>query len=316
LLGIINDSPGVADRALIYALRAWGGDEQDRTRSRLSGPLRERVASGWAGSRKVSPEAAWDELRRDHEASIRPDPSRVHRSWYVRALQDESPSVIRAVAANAPGSIAGAVRGGLGLGEQDLAVDHRADPEAVRWALSLYAERMVGDVPGRGDDPPVVVALSRFCPRDLVLLARTIGLAKLAFAVEGPRLSPEDDAMFRLSNRDRVCLGYFRRHIGEADRRLIPAARADLAAIEVDRRRGLARLALVTFGRLLAAAEPHRARWAVQHLPYSIARLIRVKRPSPLPRRALAAWEAWILEAAWARLLSEQRLRGEPGGLH
>ena len=29
-----------------------------------------------------------------------------------------------------------------------------------------------------------------------------------------------------------------------------------------------------------------------------------------LPRRALLAWEAWVLEAAWARLLSEGRLSG------
>jgi len=314
LLGIVADSPTIADRTLILALRAWGGDELERTRGRFSGPLRERVAAGWAGSRKATPELAWDELRRDHQASIRPDPARVHRSWYVRALQDESPAVVRAVAANARASIAGAVRGGLGLAEGDIATDHPADPEAVRWALALYAERMIGDVPGRGDDPPVVVALSRFSPGDLALLARTTGLVKLAFAIEGTRPTPEDEALVRLTAGDRVGLGYFRRHIGEADARLVPAARLDLAAIDGDRRRGLGRLGLVTFGRLLAAAEPHRARWAVQHLPYPIARLTRVKWPSPLPRRPRTAWESWVFEAAWARLLAEQRLRGGPEG--
>ncbi len=305
---------GVADRALIAALRAWGGAGVDRTRGRFSSPWRSRLAAAWSASRRLTPEAAWDDLRRDHDASTRLDPARVHRSWYVRALQDEPPSVLRAVAAHAPRPIARAIREGRGLDESDLATDHPADPEAVRWALDLYAERMVGDVPGRGDDPPVVVALSRFGPRDLARLVRTAGLLKLAFAESGPRPSPRAEGRVRFTAADRVRFGFFRRLVGEADPRLVPAAVADLDAIEGDRKRALGRLGLVTLGRLLALSEPHRARWAIQHLPYGVARLARVKRASPLPRGPRGTWEAWIFGAAWARLLAEQRLAGRPRG--
>ena len=50
---------------------------------------------------------------------------------------------------------------------------------------------------------------------------------------------------------------------------------ADLAAVDRGRAGGLAaRLGLVSVGRLLAAVEPHRSRWALQHLPYEIAKAI------------------------------------------
>ena len=73
-----------------------------------------------------------------------------------------------------------------------------------------------------------------------------------------------------------------------ADSRLVPAARQDLGVIGADRRRGHSRLGLLTFGRLLDAAEPHRARWAMQHLPYPVVQLMREKTEPPLSPRALA----------------------------
>ncbi len=300
------DPPSTADRALARALRAWGGDELDRTAARFAPAWRERLAPARLAAGKLTPEAAWDGLRRDHDSSSRPDPTRVHPSWFVRALRGESPAVRRAVAAHARGPLREALR----LGPDAPTPGPPADPEAVRWALALWSERLVGDVTDRLDDPPVIVALTHLSPRDLTRLARVTGLAKHAFAIEGPGVALDDESWVRTTSADRVRLGYFRRHIGRADPRLARLARLDLQVIGDDRRRGHSRVGLLTFGRLLAAAEPHRARWAIQHLPYPIAKLMRVKDAPDLPARALVAWEDWVLEAAWARLLTEGRLAG------
>ena len=139
-------------------------------------------------------------------------------------------------------------------------------------------------------------------------------MVKHAFAIESGGRSLGDEDLSRLATMDRVRLGYFRRQIGKADPRLVPLARLDLESIGEDRRRAHSRVGLITFGRLLAATERHRARWAVQHLPYPIARLLRAQKAPKLPARALAAWEGWILESAWSRLLAEGRLTGRRGG--
>jgi len=300
------DPPTTADRSLLRAFRAWGGDAVDRSWARFSPGWRERLGEAWPAASRATPEAAWDELRRDHAASSRPDPARVHPSWFVRALKTESPAVRRAVAAHAPGPIGEALRRGLGLSAADLAPDRPADPEALRWTLAFWTERLVGDVASRPDDPPVVVALARLAPRDLARLVKVTGLAKLAF------LPAAEGGEGWMSTVDRVRLGYLRRHVGRADPRLVAAARSDLGALGPDPKRRRARLGLVTFGRLLAMAEPHRARWAVQHVPYPVARQMRALDTPPLGRRALASWEAWVLEAAWARLLREGWLSGGP----
>src|SRR5690242_11224669 len=46
--------------------------------------------------------SASDELRADLAAQAHPDLRRVHPTWWVRALQEESPAVRLAVAAHAP----------------------------------------------------------------------------------------------------------------------------------------------------------------------------------------------------------------------
>ena len=302
-----------ADRALIRALRAWGGDDVDLAWSRLSPGRREKLA-GLARrlAARESIEDAWDALRRDHIASTRPDPARVHPTWFVRALKGESPAVRLAVAAHAPPEIRGALRIGLGLDPETIDPPARpADPEALRWALDLWAERIVGDAAERPDDPPVVYALAHLDGRDLARLVKVAGLAKHAFAIESSGPSAADEALACFGTADRVRLAYFRRQVGKPDARLVPLARLDLESVAGERRRFHSRLGLLTFGRLLAAAESHRARWAVQHLPYPIARSMRVREKPPLPARALAAWEGWILEAAWSRLLNEGWLSGE-----
>ena len=306
----IEKSPSTADRALLRAFRAWAGPHFEPSSARFSDAWRDRLRPSWPAAIREKPEAAWTALRRDHEGSARPDPSRVHPSWFVRALEAESPSVRRAVVENCPRPLREALRKGLGLDARDLATDRPADPEALGWALALWAERVVGDVPDRDDDPPVVVALTRLGSRELARLVKVCGLVKHAFAIEANGPTASDEAIARFTPLDRVRLAYFRRHIGEADPRLVPQARLDLRAIGGDRRRGHSRVGLLTIGRLLGSVEPHRARWASQHVPYPIARTMRAKETSTLSPRALEAWESWVMEAAWARLFGEGRLAG------
>ena len=308
----VSDSPSTADRALLRSFRAWGGRDFDRSSGRFSEAWRDRLRTAWPSEARATPDRAEAELRRDHEASSRPDPSRIHASWFVRALNAESPAVRLAVARHAPSVLRAPLRRGLGIEVDDATDDRPADPDALGWALALWAERLVGDVPDREDDPPVIVALTRLAPRELSRLVKVCGLVKHAFATDGPGPSEFDEALVRFTPVDRVRLAFFRRYIGAPDARLVPPARHDLTAIEGDRRRGHARIGLLTFGRLLASAEPHRARWAMQHVPYPVARLMRSKQTPPLPRKALVSWESWVLEAARARLLAEGRLPADP----
>jgi hypothetical protein len=302
--------PSTADGALLLAFRAWGGSDFDRASARFSKAWRDRLRPAWASATKQKPDVAWAELRREHEGSSRADPSRVHPTWFIRALQSESPAIQRAIVANSPGRLGESLRRGLGLNPEDLATDRPADPEALGWALTLWTERLVGDVPDRDDDPPVVVAMTRLNPRELIRLVKVCGLVKHAFAIEGNGPTEFDEAIARFSALDRVRVGYFRRHIGVADPRLVPLARLDLRAIEGDRRQAHARVGLVTIGRLLESVEPHRARWALQHIPYPIARRMRPREATALSPKALQTWESWVMEAAWARLLAEGRLSG------
>jgi hypothetical protein len=302
--------PSTADRALLRAYRAWGSAEFIRATERFSPAWRDRLRSAWASGSRLTSEVAWAELRREHLASARPDPSRVHPSWFVRALKSESLAVRLTVAAHGPPSMRQALCRGLEIDPSARVPDHLPDPEVLDWVLTFWSERLVGDIPNRDDDPPVIVAMTRFSPFKLARLIKVCGLVKHAFAMKGKLPSKHDEAIARFSLLDRVRIGYFRRHIGMADPRLGPLALADLEVIGKDRRRGHSRLGLVTFGRLLEVAEPHRARWAIQHMPYQVARGMRIRPTTAVPRKALAAWESWVLEAAWARLLAEGRLTG------
>jgi hypothetical protein len=301
-------SPSTSDRALLRSILAWGGGDFSARSSRFSEAWRDRLRASWPLVSREKPDDAWSALRSDHQASARPDPSRVHPSWFIRALKTESVAVRLAVAAHAPSPIREIVRRGLGIDRSELATDREPDPEALGWALALWAERLVGDVPGLDSDPPVIVALTRLCLKDLARLVKACGLVKLAFAIDGNGLTGLDESSVRFATLDRVRFGFFKRHIGVADPRLAALARVDLEAIEGDRRRGLARVGLITFGRLLGAVEPHRARWALQHVPYPVARLMRPKAAPRISSKSLIAWESWVLEAALARLVAEGRL--------
>jgi hypothetical protein len=308
-LSEVEKTPSTADRALLKAFRAWGMGEFSRASERLSPGWRARIGSVWESANGDSTSDPLSELRREHGASARPDPDRVHSSWFVRALRSESEAVKLAVTAHASPSLRQALLVGLAIDPEQLTPDFPPDPDALGWAMALWAERLVGALPEE-NDPPVIVAVTRLSSLDLAKLIKVCGIAKHAFAIDGPRMSPVEESLARFTPIDRVRLGYFRRRIGQADARLGPLAKEDLQYIEGDRRRAHLRLGLVTIGRLLDSAEVHRSRWAAQHLPYSVAKLVRRRMTLPIPKRAVFAWESWVLDAAWARLLSEKRMTG------
>ena len=302
----IETASTAADRALMLASRAWGGPDPEAIVRRFAPSRRASLMGAWS---RTSTEEARERLRRDHHESARPDFARVHPSWFVRALRGESAAVRGTVTSHAPGPI----RDALAREFPTPGPARGADPEAVEWALALWAERLVGDLGVRADDPTVVVVLTRLRLREVARLVKVCGQVKHVFAMDGRRPSGADETLVRMTAADRVRIGFFRRLIGRADPRLAPAARADLGAIGGDRARGHSRVGLLTLGRLLGEAEPHRARWAMQHLPYPIVKRIREKAESPLAHRSLVAWESWVLEAAWARLLTEGRMVGPRG---
>ena len=315
-----------ADLALVRAIRAWGdsgGDGQGGNPfaflARFSPSYRERILNIWFSIARVTPELAWQTLLRDHQAAARFDPARVHPSWFARILGAESPAVRALVTAQATGLICAAL-------DQSAEPDHSsaspagpAHPEAVAWALTLWSERLVGDIPESPNDPPVILALSQFSWRDQYRLVRAVGQAKLAFAIEGLAPQPSDEARARIRSTDRVRIAYFRRTIGQPDPRLVPLARRDFDSIATERSRHFAAVGLLTVARLLKGYDRHRVRWAIQHVPYSVAKQLAKLGgggklgSTGLSPQAFQAWESWVFEAAWARLLSEGRL-GQGGG--
>jgi hypothetical protein len=81
------------------------------------------------------------------------------------------------------------------------------------------------------------------------------------------------------------------------------------AVAKVPHRHRPARLGLQTVARLLADCEPFRVRWAMQHWPYPIAKIIRSLMPAPGQLSApLLEGESLILKTAWDRLNVEGKL--------
>jgi hypothetical protein len=303
-----------SDRVLLRALDVWGNPEGERLWSAFGEAWRERLraAGGPAG---IDPESALRDLRREHEAEARIDPDRVHPSWWVRALQEESPAVRRAVASHIPSAIRHVVRRGLGLAGDDLAPDRAPQPEVLRVALSLWPERLVGGPTSRDDDPPVIVALTRLDRRSLLRLIATTGLAKRAFALAADPLGVPEGRPLRARDRER--LEQFRASWGEVDHRLARVAHDDLVSGAGDVLPP-PWLGLVTIGRLLSTADPVRVRWALQHLPYQAAKFTRgrmMTKVQGVSWPTLLDWEAQVLQAAQSRLRAEGRLGGPEGGL-
>jgi hypothetical protein len=305
------DRLGDADRVLLMALSAWApagpagrgrdgsGEEHPHARllHRLEPSWGRRLLEG-GGAGRIEPMAAVDRaearerLRQAHRAEARVDPARVHSSWWARALQEESPAVRRAVVAAAPEAIRGQVQSALLLDNDDLRAERPADPEVLACTLSLWTERLVGGEPGRPDDPPVIAAMSGLSPRGGYRLCRYAGELKLA-----------------LMGRTRA--DWQRKFAASAGPEFAAIAKNDIRntpAGKLPPRRLSARIGLLTIARLLSDCEPFRVRWALQHCPYTIAKLARSLMPPAEKRSAVMMQvESEILRTAWERLNGEQR---------
>jgi hypothetical protein len=299
--GVEGVGPGEADRVLLLAMRAWApagragmGDRSDghphaRLLGRLEGSWAGRVL---AGRGDVTTETgdraeARERLGEAHRAEARIDLARVHPSWLVRGLREESPSVRRAVVAAAPEPIRSRVQEELLLDNDDLRGERPADAEVLAWACSLSTERLVGGEPQRADDPPVIVAIAGLSARDGYRLCRYAGEIKMAMA--GQRRAEWADACAATAGPEFAVIA---RH----DVKSTPAAK-------VPPRRLPARIGLLTIARLLADCEPFRARWALQHWPYAIAKLVRAVTPPDAKRSpVMMRVEAEVLKFARDRV--------------
>jgi hypothetical protein len=313
-----------ADRALLLASVAWrdrfrrpeNPGRRDETVPEFLAGFRDRIAPVWletlrgalerarsvAGS-KVAP-MALDDLRKMHQASARVDLRRVHPSWWVRALREESPAVQRLVAASLASSFRDHLQAGLLLDSQDLVSERAAAPEVVSWVMALWTERLVGGEAERADDSPALIVLSRLSPRAGYRLCRLAGFCKLILAGQprGRHAGTTEQA------REEWLTG----RLADADADLRTLARLDVESSRSSKlppRHRAARIGLATIARLLADSEQFRLRWALQHWPYPIAKLIRSLIPSATNRpAALIHSETWILKTAWDRLNLERRL--------
>ncbi len=321
---------GESDRILLLALHAWGGgpgadaagaSAVGTLPSRLMGllePSRGRqLRDYWEHGLKsdilevVDPAAARQQLADAHRATMHVDPVRVHASWWVRALREESPAVRRVVAAEAPDPVRDAVQTGLLLDNDDLRTDRTPDPEVLAWVMSLWSERLVGGGPDRVDDPPAIVALAGLSDRAGYRLCRCAGIAKLAIAGQSA------------TDRDPTPLGrareeWFKERLAFTGPEFAAVARHDVKSIQGTRlppRRRSARLGLLTIARLLVDCEPFRLRWALQHWPYAIAKLTRsLMAPDAKRSTVVSGVESHLLKIAWDRLNLEGRLKTEwPG---
>jgi hypothetical protein len=293
-----------ADRAFLLACRAFDQD--------IAAVL-ERLSPAWRDRLRGIPEAArnpapsLETLRQSLHQEAHPDLERIHPSWWVRALQDESPTVKRAVAAYGPEPIRDRLRNELELKREEVVPARKPHPEVVACLRALWAEPFVGGPPLGEADPPIVRALVGLGRHEVARLVALTGLAKLAAIPDGPA---PPAATGRIAARLAALRALWR----EPDPRWVEQARADVAATEGNVVANLPRLGLITVGRLLGRIDPHRARWALQHLPYGIAKAVRPYMEETGPRSidpaALDGWESRVLALARQRLADELAMEG------
>ncbi len=292
------DSLSPTDQALVAALAAWGGVEALPLLRRFGMQRARELAGAFVPQPPPDP---LDRLQSARAAQFGPDPARVHPSWYVRAIQEESPAVQRAVIGGTPEPLRSTLIRGLGLEPDDLAPDHPADPDSRQVALALWTERLVGDLPRRVDDPPAIRALATLGRVALYRLLRLCGLAKRA-VVPGATILAEGRFMGERFSHFQGQLD------GSLDARLLQLTANEWETTKPFGRHRLAGFGLSTLGRLLNRADPYRVRWALQHVPYPIAKRLRIaaSRPEASVREVIAL-EGRILGAALERLRTEGR---------
>ena len=177
-----------------------------------------------------------------------------------------------------PESLRHALQAGLLLDAQDIAPDHAVQPMLREWVMGLWTERLVGGEASRRDDSPALVAVCGLSNRAGYRLCRVAGLGKMIVA----GVKPSEKAADRILVRSRV--EWLEGRLGRSDPEFRAAALADvqsMARSKLPRRRHAARIGLLTLARLLADFEPFRLRWALQHWPYPIVKLIRSLMSSP-----------------------------------
>ena len=305
-----------SDRALVLAAIAFDDPKGDRVWHRFAPSWRDQLRDAWADAlaRGMDRQAARDALAREHAAEARPDPERVHASWWVRALQEESPAVRAAVLAHASEPVRSILRDGLKLDDAEPTAASKAHPEAVRRALSLWAERLVGGLPAGEDGPPVVAALTGLPNRDLARLIATVAPGQVGLRARGRRRAAEGGPVaFAQAPAARTAR--------TPPRRLEPARFPSRAARPAGpgaprRRPGRGRPPEARPDHVCPAAGPGRsashALGALQHLPYPLAKFIRSRSGLKTPfihGRELVAWEETLFQAA-QDLLREERRRG------
>jgi hypothetical protein len=271
--------------------------------ARLRGALEDSASS----QRSSVASKALDRLRIMHRASARVDLGRVHPSWLVRALQEESPAVQRFIAGSTSASLRDALQSGLLLDSHDLATERAPSTEVSGWVMALWTERLVGGEPERADDSPAIMVLSRLSPRAGYRLCRLAGLYKIILA--GHERLGRDRAIEHARRHS------LEDHLATTNQDFVAQARLDIKksnAAKWPARHLPARVGLSTIARLLIDAEPFRLRWALQHWPYPVAKLVRSLIPTDdSPRNALRLAESLILRIAWDRLHQERRLAVE-----
>ncbi len=289
------------DRSLIQAALVWSPSESDRIFNRFPGPHRDRLRAGWAArlAKGEDAQSALEFLKAEAASEARPDPGFVHESWWNRALQEESPAVQRAIRQAAPEAIREALSPAPDApGPSNLG----AHPEVLQVALSLWAERLVGGPSAdRLEDEPEVIRLVTGNAKTLARRLARLSLAKWGYvlACGGPPLKA--DAKAKLSESQRARIEEFRGLWPSPDSRAGQLGRLDIDHHIAGKAQDLQSLGLVTVARLLASADPHRTRWALQHVPYNLAKFLRSRMGLKTPFIAgdeLVTWEESLFRAS------------------
>ncbi len=240
-----------------------------------------------------------------HGGSARVELSLVHPSWLIRASRRNRRRYSSVVVSSLPEQLRHRLQGELLLDSQDILSERPGSPACRAQALSLWAERLVGGESNRQDDPPAVMAMTALSARAGYGLCRAAGLGKMMLAGQAP-------GPVRSGQKRRARLEWLHGRLSDADGEFQAQVRRDVqaaAAAKVPRRHQAARLGLVTIARLLGDFEPFRLRWALQHWPYPIAKLIRsLMAPARERGASLLRGESLVLKTAWYHLRLEGRL--------
>jgi hypothetical protein len=305
-----------ADDAFLLCLEAWDfprhADEQQFPWKWLDRDGRLRLFDAWNRRQAARSPSTPERLRQAHLLQSRADLDRVHPSWWIRALQDEPRSVQRLVASHAAPAVGIAVREAFHL-EDAEASPVAAHREAAGWVMALWTERLVGGEPAGNDEPVAIQALTRLSLREVVRLVHAAGVARVVLAGDpGGLIGPRPEAVAR----GRWFRDWFQEQFGFEETRPRDWAEREVQRARLpqglSRRRQLGMLGLNTIARLLMDADPYRVRWALQHLPYPVAKRVRsLMAAGANVNEQVRLIEALILAAAWSRLTLEGRLRVE-----